>query len=107
MAKLVFLSDYFGSVYLRLVIESPVRRFQLLLGGLLVRRRRDLADPVAALAAKPLFGFLLRQPRAGAARLAARWADQQHVRQLDWHLLREPTTLQIALAAAHVLVNAV
>ena len=42
---------------------------------------------------------------AEACRLVALRADQQHVGDLDRHLLRQPAALRIPLAAAHVLVD--
>src|SRR5687768_15599065 len=70
-------------------------------------RGGDLAHPGAAFLAISFLVAVGAEAGAAARRLPAGRADQQHVGNLDRHLFAQAAPLRVALAALHVLVDAV
>src|SRR5262249_30608798 len=78
----------------------------LLAGPRAARRRQDTQRRLALLAVT-LLRAVRSKSGAGARRLAAGVADEADVGDVDRHLLRQPAPLQVALAAAHVPIDAI
>jgi hypothetical protein len=70
-------------------------------------RRRDLTGTGTTFFAKPFLAAVIEEAGAQACRLSAGRANKSQLGQFDRHLLAEPASLRILLAAPHVFINAI